>query len=373
MAEGDLRWRYDSGTQISSGIVVGSDGVIYFGNRYDGLFALNSDGTLKWKYSPTNARVDSGGALSNDESVVYFGGDNGQIYAIYTATGIAKWVYDVPPASSGYIYSGIVVDVNDNIYYGPGGGRAVSLTPAGNLRWSVDLTELLPDSDESYAGMLIVGNYVYSATFKGLFKYALADGAEIWQHAPPNGAQGTGISVGADGTIYYGCTNFFYAVNPLDGSEKWSYPVSNYGCTANAVGSNGNIWFVDCSGANTKLIVLDPDGNLVWDYALPDWVGSGVDTTGLALDSNDIAYVGCDDNKLYVIDSDGTLRWTYTAGNDVESGIAFSPSPHTVYFGSDDGYLYAVEKLGPPDDVRRCGNNLSLSIANRNIMDIGGG
>lgn len=349
MPEGDLQWEYNAGSQISSGIVVGSDGVIYFGDRYDGIFALNSDGTLKWKYNTPSTWVKSGTALSNDESVVYFGGNNSELYAIYTATGIAKWVYTVPPPSSSSIYSGIVVDVNDNIYYGPGEGRAVSLTPAGNLRWSVDLTEIDPDWDENYSGMLIVGNYVYAATYKGLFKYALANGAEIWQHAPPNGADGTGISLGIDGNIYYGCTGYFYAINQSTGAEEWSFALSNYACTANVVGSNGNIWFIDCSGASTKLYVLNYSTGLeIWHYTLPNWVGSGVSgSTGLALD-NDIAYVGCDDYKLYVINPDGTLRWSYTTGNKAQSGIAFSPSEDTVYFGSDDGYLYAVEKVPAP-------------------------
>ena len=338
----ELSWEYNAGSQISSGIVVGSDGVIYFGDRYDGIFALNSDGTLKWKYSSIGARVDSGGALSNDESIVYFGGDNSEIYAIYTATGVAKWVYDASPTS--YLYSGIVVDSADNVYFGLGDSRAMSVTYGGVLRWSHNKSDILPDADENYAGMLIVGNYVYAATYDGLFKYALADGAEQWQHPSLVIAQGTGISVGIDGNIYYGRSGHFYAINQSTGVEEWNFTLANYACTANVVGSDGNIWFVDCDGATTKLYVLNySTGAEVWHYDIPDWVGSGVSgSTGLALDSNDNAYIGCDDDNLYVIDSSGSLLWTFTAGNDIQSGIAFSPSEDTVYFGSDDGYLYAI-------------------------------
>ena len=340
MAEGDLKWKYNAGSQIASGIIVGSDGVIYFGDRYDGIFALNSDGTLKWKYNTPSTRIESGTALSNDESVVYFGGNNSEIYAIYTATGNLKWVYDTSPTS--YIQSGILVDSNDNIYYGCGDGIAASLTYAGNLRWEVK------DTTENYAGLLIQGSYLYAAAYSGLHKLQLSNGAEIWNHYDSQSGDGTGISVDNGGTICYGGNGYFYGVNPSDGSEKWKYAIGNYGCTANAVGSNGNIWFVDCNGANTKLIVLDSDGNLVWDYNIPNWVGSGVGTSGLALDANNRAYVGCYDNKLYAINSSGVLDWTYTTGDKVLSGIAFNSAQDTVYFGSDDGYLYAIE-------IKECG------------------
>jgi len=78
MAEGDLRWRYDAGSEIYSGIVVGSDGVIYFVKEGGGIpvdakiIALNPDGTLKWEFTHANfSGMMSGLVLTNDESVLY--------------------------------------------------------------------------------------------------------------------------------------------------------------------------------------------------------------------------------------------------------------------------------------------------------------
>lgn len=340
MAEGDLRWRYDAGAKIYSGIVVGSDGVIYFGTDWPAkIIALNPDGSLKWEYATRNT-IWGGLALSNDESVVYCGDRSSvlgcDVYAIYTATGNLKWEYN--DITRWEIFSGITVDSSDNIYFGERTGYLISLSPGGTLNWEHDI-------GETHCGQRVKGSVIYVVGYGGLFELNVSDGSENWNY--PKGCQGTGVSVALDGTVYYASWLYFNAMNP-DGSLKWDYALSNYGCTPNAIGSNNNIWFVECAGVNTKLIVLDPDGNLVWDYPLPTWVGNGVGPTGFALDSNNIGHVGCSDNKLYVINEDGTLRWTYTTGGDVESGIAFSPSEDTVYFGSFDNYLYAVEKFVPP-------------------------
>ena len=344
MAEGDLRWKYNAGEKIQSGIVVDSNGVIYagtLGGANAKVIAVNPNGTLKWGVTLAY-NIYSGLALSNDESVLYVGDTSQYLYALYTASGNEKWKY-----SLGEVYSSIVVDNNDNIYFGvysPAWGL-VSLDYGGNFRWNV--------AGENHSGMAIgKSNTViyYLDVSHGLREVALSNGNVNWVHQGLSwGDWGTGIQIGTDGIIYYGDSGYFYAIN-TDGSRKWHYALGYGGCTNNAIGSNNNIWFVDRTG-NSKIIVVDTIGSEVWHYDLPGYVGSFRDTTGLGLDSNDTVFVGCSDFKLYALNQDGTLRWTYTAGDKILSGIAFSPSPHTVYFGSDDGYLYAVEKLGPPDDV----------------------
>lgn len=355
--EGDLRWKYDAGKPIQSGIVVGSNGVIYFATtarhvdgEYNKIVALNSDGTLKWEYSIIGAEFHSGLALSNDESVVYAGtlGGGGGLYAIYTATGNQKWVY--PTVWDGDIWSGITVDTNDKIYFGDGYGRFYSINPDGTTNW-----EVLYEA-EFNSQITLKGSVGYTVSYSHLFEFSLIDGTENWNN--PRGGEGTGISVASDGTIYYYSWDHFNAVNP-GGTLKWEYslPGSCYDSCANAIGSNGNIWFGGAYDCIHKVFCFHPDGTLSWDYTLPvDWIGSGYDTAGLALDSNDIVYIGCTidpTGKLYVLNSDGSLRWTYATDKQLESGIAFSPSKDTVYFGDGrfsaaGGSLYAVETISGP-------------------------
>lgn len=376
MAEGDLVWKYNAGKAIKSGIVVDSNGVIYFGTMYSSgsakIIALNSDGSLKWSYVDNDA-IYSGLALSNDEGTVYAGDDEDYLRAINTNTGNLVWSYT--EAFMGGIYAGIIVDDDDNVYFGTGGKGLISVDKDGNFRWRV--------GDESNSGLAIgKSNTViyYLDVLAGLREIDLTDGSINWGHQGISwGCYGTGIQIGSDRTIYYGDCSYFFAVNS-DGTAKWNFPIANYAGTNNAIGSNENIWFVDLNGGNTKVYVVNSSGSEVWHYDISNWIGSGLAATGLALGSNDVIFAGCHDDKLYALNPNGTLRWTYTAGNIIQSGIAFSPSEDTVYFGCDDGYLYAIEsvlcgKISVGDKVfllpigNYGGNMVALKSGNASVTD----
>jgi outer membrane protein assembly factor BamB len=67
-------------------------------------------------------------------------------------------------------------------------------------------------------------------------------------------------------------------------------------------------------------------------------------------------YFGSDDRYLYALNPDGTERWHFLTGGPVRSSLArdtegktyISPDG-TVYFGSDDGNLYAVNIETPTE------------------------
>ncbi|MHC4184039.1 MAG: hypothetical protein ACYSR0_11900, partial [Planctomycetota bacterium] len=46
----DIKWTFQAGTSISSSPVIGIDGTIYIGSKDKHLYAINPDGTLKWKF-----------------------------------------------------------------------------------------------------------------------------------------------------------------------------------------------------------------------------------------------------------------------------------------------------------------------------------
>jgi len=52
-------------------------------------------------------------------------------------------------------------------------------------------------------------------------------------------------------------------------------------------------------------------------------------------------YVGSDDNKLYAINPDGTQKWNFTTGGGVKSSPAIG-SDGIIYVGSTDFMLYAI-------------------------------
>jgi hypothetical protein len=109
--DGSLKWRYQTGYSVSSSPAIGSDGTVYVGSCDDYLYALNPDGSLKWGYQ-TGSYVDSSPAIGSD-GTVYVGSYDSYLYAL-NPDGSLKWrcqtgdrVYSSPAiGSDGTVYVG---------------------------------------------------------------------------------------------------------------------------------------------------------------------------------------------------------------------------------------------------------------------------
>jgi outer membrane protein assembly factor BamB len=104
--DGTLKWRYDTSNVVRSSPAIGSDGTIYIGTKgflgtrtatsVDAEFlALNPDGTLKWTFSvgtaTTGADIYCSPAVGAD-GMIYFGAETGFLYAL-TPDGTLAWKY----------------------------------------------------------------------------------------------------------------------------------------------------------------------------------------------------------------------------------------------------------------------------------------
>ena len=73
---------------MHSGPVIGVDATIYAGSNDGNLYAINPDGTEKWRYQAS--RLDNGSAAVGKDGVVYIGSGDNHFYAI-DANGTLKW------------------------------------------------------------------------------------------------------------------------------------------------------------------------------------------------------------------------------------------------------------------------------------------
>jgi outer membrane protein assembly factor BamB len=96
---GSLAWSYQTGAGISAAPTVGN-GVAYVGSRDGYFYAIDAtSGSLRWRYATrdtTNqyfslAPIFMPAAISEDGSVVMFGAENLDFYALNTADGTEKW------------------------------------------------------------------------------------------------------------------------------------------------------------------------------------------------------------------------------------------------------------------------------------------
>jgi len=84
-----------------------------------------------------------------------------------------------------------------------------------------------------------------------------------------------------------------------------------------------------------------------WAQTIPATLSWTSETQGIifsspVIDEKGIVYVGSNDNNLTAFNTDGSIKWTFTTGNWVDSSPALSKDGSTVYVGSWDNYLYAV-------------------------------
>jgi uncharacterized repeat protein (TIGR01451 family) len=75
---------------------------------------------------------------------------------------------------------------------------------------------------------------------------------------------------------------------------------------------------------------------LKWKYQTEESI-----TSSPAIGSDGTIYVGSYDNYLYAINPDKSLKWKYQTGRYISSSPAIG-ADGTIYVGSTDGYLYAI-------------------------------
>ena len=80
-----LLWSYQTGNVINSSPSVDETGVIYFGSEDGKIYALNNDGSLKWNYA-TGSGISSSPLVATLNRL-YVGSKNGKIYAFARSTG----------------------------------------------------------------------------------------------------------------------------------------------------------------------------------------------------------------------------------------------------------------------------------------------
>ncbi len=141
------------------------------------------------------------------------------------------------------------------------------------------------------------------------------------------------ITVGAtDGNLY--------AIN-YDGTFEWKYQTGGAIFSSPSVDSNRN--HIRVGSDDKKFYGIN---TFIGSYAWGGTTGGAIRSSA-AIDSNKTMYVGSDDGYLYAINDDGTPKWQepYQTGGAIKSSpaIATVDSTTVVYVGSDDGNLYSIK------------------------------
>jgi len=361
----NLKWKFDCENGVESSPAIGEDGTLYTGSFTDNFFAINPDGTEKWRYTREGMHFRTSPTIDEDGTIYAIGieitedlwnyaldSDDAFGYPILIALnpdGTLKWEFNARGLTSGILYSPGLA--SDGTVYQITGGAKMSMEDleGGDGFWAInpDGTEkwFFPTGDAQFSAAAIADDEtVYFGCTDGYFYALNPEGTLKWRFVNDDGdildnCFNAVPSIGPDGTIYAGSKDQnLYALNP-EGEMKWSFPMDSTVEATPSIGPDGTIYAGGYAPSEEKyLYAINPeDGSEIWRFE----TGEGVYGTP-AIDANGILFFGSYDKNFYSLNPDGTERWRITT----DGGICMPPtidSDGTVYFGSWDNHLYAID------------------------------
>lgn len=352
-----LKWRLDLQGEVISSPVLGPDGTIYLGSVIEDtrhpehfITAVNPDGTVKWRYRTgwRDTQTQSSPALGADGRI-YVGAQDGYLYAL-NPDGTLAWRH----AASTPVRQHPVVGSDGTVYVGMA-GVLHAFSPSGSVLWTAPLGSDLPGGPAlSPDGETI---YVFGHTTAGPVATLYAfrrDGTTRWQFSgfygyypalsPP--------TVAADGTVIV-LSGQLVAIS-ADGVERWRYaPSASYYSSYASVSVNpaGEVVFA----FDWYLGKLSAGGIEEWTLQfLGGQYNNELESTYSAplIDADGNVYLGLGTGKRWtrpwgkVVRSytpAGALRWEFPVGEGVYTSSPALAPDGTLYIGSMDGALYALQ------------------------------
>jgi outer membrane protein assembly factor BamB len=297
---GTLRWKFKTAGPVDSSPAIGADGTIYVGADDGNLYAVNPDGTKKWKLPIGGQVISISAPAIGADGTIYLG-------SVHAAGGLFQ----------GNLYA---VNPDGTLKWKFGTGGLVTSAPAVGADGTIYVGADAPD---------LVGGDLYAVSADGTAKWEFAIGLVVASSI-------SAPAIGADGTIFFcvssgGLAGGLYAVNP-DGTQKWRWNLAtgSLSLSSPAIGANGSIYVGSFEFAGGNLYAINPDGTQKWRYETGGSVASWP-----AIDADGTIYVGADDGNLYAVNPNGTQKWKVATGDPF--GRVLAPAigaDGTIYVGS---------------------------------------
>jgi outer membrane protein assembly factor BamB len=319
------KWRYRTKDCIEASPVIGEDGTIYVGDLDRLLYAINPDGTLKWKYGVGGWIYLSAPAVAED-GTVYVTSWDAKLHAVYP-NGTGKWKFD----ARANICSSPAISEDGTIYFGSlwslgSGGKIHAVNPNGTEKWRYQTgDQIMSYPAIGVDGTIYIGssdNFLYAMNPNGTLKWRYKTGDEIQGHP----------SIADDGTIYVpSFDDYLHALYP-NGTLRWKAKLSAGSDSGVAIAQDGTLYI-----GSDKLYAIFPNGTMKWSVNLAGFM----DDSSPAISADGNIYI-CAGQSLVAVDPNGSELWRKKLGK-LEGSPAIGKDG-TIYVGSGQdgfGYLHA--------------------------------
>jgi len=333
---------------IFSGPVLDIYQNLYFGSYYQGynrqtgadhFYSYTTDGLLNWDVilgSDELRRPPQTGILIDSSNTIYFGSLDGYFYAL-NMEGTVKWKYQTESMVELVMPN---IDLAGNLFIVTGlTGELLSIHPDGTLNWKV-----------SYGDGFIQKSPVFSPDGKTIYVfgklsdlYAInLDGSLKWKFSFLGAAKAPLID--SNGYIYFGSGYNFYCLYP-DGSVKWTFSDFIMGSySMPTIDKNGNIYAIGFEirqqGVVGLLISISYDGNFNWKYSF-DFIQPDDYWQPLICDSEGTVYIGSTfGHYYYAISNNGELKWKFPLNGYQVDNTGAIGEDGTLYIGVHKSSLW---------------------------------
>ncbi len=307
---------------------------------YEPGFTLPDAVSVAWRLPSFNVGTHTaakGSALVAGDTI-YAAADSGILYAI-DLNGTVLWQAQTGPARFGIHGTAAVAD--GVVYIGAYDGVLYAYDEDdGSLRWSTKVGGSIGSSPLVYDGLVYVS--VETPEPDGhLSVLDAASGAEVWRDESPTDHPHSSVSLDpARGLVVFGANDgYLYAYDIVNRSLAWSFETGG-AIKGPVLLAGGSVFF---GSWDEYVYRVSLDGELLWRHHTGDLVMSG---PGLDPRTGTL-YVGSHDGRLYALDAaSGALHWTFKTGGRIIS----SPTVVNggILVGSYDGFLYAIDGDGVP-------------------------
>ncbi len=286
------------------------------------LFVSLSFASEIWKYS-TDGAINAKPLIY--QGLVVVASDDGSVYAINPATGAKKWNAFVG------LYPNEVLLFNNAVVTSVSDGSVVEIGANGKPVWTTDLNTTAYNVSYVY-GAAADSKFIFVTTNVGLFEL---DTNGIAKNVYPFNST-TGPPTAGPDFVVFGRGDELDKV--LDsGALAWKTSIEG-----------GSFWLSRPAIDSEGVYIGGLDGKL-HDFAISNGVefwnvptGGWVDGSPLVSQGN--IYFGSDDGKMYAVDSSGQAVWTSSTGLAIQTQPEFGTmgGDDVVFVGGSDKEIYAM-------------------------------
>jgi outer membrane protein assembly factor BamB len=309
-------------------------------------------GKVRWIFPPLD-RPSKGifGAspvINAAQDLIYIGSNDGAVYAVNLADGTQSTTFNFSTSSPITSTALLAVrDGGDAIFVGAGNGILYGLTSIGGPQatyWNPAIGGFL-----SAAPSIAADGTVFAAALNGVLVGVCPNGINRFVYST-SGIQSSPAQDAA-GTVYFG--NDDHQLRAIGFSSHfnaaltyWTVSASAAIATAPAVDLQTNsVYISDVGGHLYKVLIAKGSPDPSFLFAPP--VGPIRSSPALA---GGRLYFGSDDGNLYAVDKlSGQVAWAFPTGAAIVSSPAVATNgsqPPVVVVGSDDGRVYFVRDDG---------------------------